>query len=756
MYTASVSVLFNVLTGALLLLAVASTRVVAQNETGDRSPDVVGTIGTEIHEIRIDSNTVFDDEILLGLLSSRATTLGPFDTSLDFHARHLLEHPNSGDGLKHLFRKFSKYIDQFRQYFDRVVVEADVEDIIRLYDVNGYHKARARAYIEYDPKGRHNTLVFEVHENAPARLDTVVWLGLNELPAEVSRRIESAKTDSLRGVLRSSILSSESDRVLNVLRNNGYFFAERRRPVVSFDEQANSDSITVRFITGPRVRVGKISFIDSTRGQRGVSQSTRRRQLEFSEGDWYSAENVDVSVQNIYDLGTYERVSIDTVAMDLPDSTIDLQVFTVTRDLGEYGATIIFDKGFNEDYWNLGAEANVLYRNLAGGAQSIRLFGRVSIVDFTGWITEGFTTVATEWQTGLEFEQPYLTSVLDRPVDGGMRFQYLRRTVPIDKFDLTLQTIELPVQFGMRFHRYNFIQKLGLVVGYVYERPINLADDRANFLDAGADIDAVDRILYQYELLEQNQVAGFTAVTTEVSLFGDARNHPFSPTKGYLMTAGGKFGVMPKSSFMFKMDFNLLAYRAMTSTGTSALKLRMGHIFWVNKDNGGPIPANDMYFAGGSSSIRAWNARELRTEPVNTDFSSDRDIREAAMQTGSGSLLELSVEWRQRLSSRTKARSEWDKQLLALGVVGFIDAGNTDNSLLQKAEGYTNNPIEAFGNIFSEMAVGVGVGLRYDLPFGPFRFDLATRMHDPMRTNDAWIWDRPLRFYWRVGIGHAF
>jgi translocation and assembly module TamA len=97
------------------------------------------------------------------------------------------------------------------------------------------------------------------------------------------------------------------------------------------------------------------------------------------------------------------------------------------------------------------------------------------------------------------------------------------------------------------------------------------------------------------------------------------------------------------------------------------------------------VPASRRFYAGGGGSVRGYAFQAI----------GPRDIDNTPQ--GGISLLETSLELRQRVGER------W-------GVVAFVDAG---------AVGTNEFPT---GDDFS---VGVGVGVRYDLGFGPIRADIA-------------------------------
>jgi translocation and assembly module TamA len=119
------------------------------------------------------------------------------------------------------------------------------------------------------------------------------------------------------------------------------------------------------------------------------------------------------------------------------------------------------------------------------------------------------------------------------------------------------------------------------------------------------------------------------------------------------------------------------------------------------------IPAPQRFYAGGSGSVRGFSYQAVGPHfPDNTP-------------EGGLSLIESSAEVRHKLTEK------W-------GLVGFIDAGSV---------GVRPNPD------LTHLSVGAGVGVRYDLGFGPIRVDVAGPVTN---RRDA----APVQIY--VSIGQSF
>jgi len=188
------------------------------------------------------------------------------------------------------------------------------------------------------------------------------------------------------------------------------------------------------------------------------------------------------------------------------------------------------------------------------------------------------------------------------------------------------------------------------------------------------------------------------------------------------------FGV-PFSQYL-KMDFDYIRHWRVGDSEVIAFRTFLGMaVPYGNSDN---IPFVRSYFAGGSNDNRAWNAYELgpgKTRNIN-------DFNEANLK------LALNVEYRFPVAGDLKG---------AL----FADAGNIWNVFDSEP-----NPDAIFQGFTSlgDIALGTGMGLRYDFNFFVFRLDLGFKTYDPAQSGSArWFRQYNLRnSVLNIGINYPF
>ncbi len=200
-----------------------------------------------------------------------------------------------------------------------------------------------------------------------------------------------------------------------------------------------------------------------------------------------------------------------------------------------------------------------------------------------------------------------------------------------------------------------------------------------------------------------------------IGLLGDAAldrsDDPLDPKRGWRLNLRAEptviFGRQANVPYL-KVTAQGTYYQPVTRSGSTVLagRLRLGSIL-----NGGipTIPAPRRFYAGGGGSVRGFGYQAVGPRLDDID---DTPL-------GGLSLLETAIELRQSLTER------W-------GFAAFVDAG---------AIGTNRFPT------VRDLAIGAGVGARYNLGFGPIRIDIATPVNN--RQGRA-----PFQLY--VSIGQSF
>lgn len=186
---------------------------------------------------------------------------------------------------------------------------------------------------------------------------------------------------------------------------------------------------------------------------------------------------------------------------------------------------------------------------------------------------------------------------------------------------------------------------------------------------------------------------------------------------------------VPFSQYI-KTEFDYIKHWSTSSTNVLAFRSFFGiAIPYGNSDN---IPFVRSYFAGGSNDNRAWLPYSLgpgSTEDIN-------DFNEANLK------IAFNLEYRFPIVGDIKG---------AL----FADAGNIwnvmDNVTDEKAK------FENFGSL-ADIALGTGLGIRYDFTYFVFRLDMGLKTYNPAEeSSKRWFRDYNLsNAVFNIGINYPF
>ena len=185
---------------------------------------------------------------------------------------------------------------------------------------------------------------------------------------------------------------------------------------------------------------------------------------------------------------------------------------------------------------------------------------------------------------------------------------------------------------------------------------------------------------------------------------------------GY-MVFGNKWGEKGKTMFknpyaqFFKVETDL---RKTWQTGEH--DQLVGHVsagvVW-SYGNAVSSPYSEQFYVGGANSIRAFNVRSIGPGKYYTD-----QTRLSYMDQTGDIKLQFNLEYRPRLMGNL------------YGAV-FLDAGNV---WAMRDDGYRAGSKFRVDNFFKEMALGTGVGIRYDMDFFVLRLDWGVGLHVPYKS----------------------
>jgi outer membrane protein assembly factor BamA len=540
------------------------------------------------------------------------------------------------------------------------------------------------------------------------------------------------------------------------------------------DMEKKTNKIKIQFIPGIRQRISSIRFLDSLKGQNIVSYNMKSSVLNFKKGEYLDPKKIGESELNLYSLGTFDLVKIDTTgSKQTPnDSTIDILISLNYRKQNDYGFSLFFNQTKWNFAYNLGIEALYSNRNLFGASQVLSPYIRATLLDLNRAI-EQWPKFEYEFSAGFNFSQPWIFSMWQWKFGFSMQPNFSFSN--FNKY-LRLQTFSLPFNFPVKLPDFLFYQNMNFNMVFERQRPMNYNTAISELVSDLSKGNSRDSLAY-YETLNlyhnlNNYVNNNNPLLTSnlfgISFFGDKRDNPFSATRGYY-TSLSIDGLNPLSlpftslqgiGKFARLQLMHLHFIPLSKTASIGLKGKFGYIYWWDKDYSYVSPERQ-FFAGGANSVRGWRSRRLRYYDASQYLANPNDALASDFvldYIGSSTIIEASFEYRYRFSNINVFGDMIAEQLSSMGAVFFIDVGNAFQWMIVDDKGNYRFKYE-LSDYFTKLAISTGVGIRYETPVGPIRVDLGWPVFDPMRKKDMWIFDRVgglKTLVLHVALGNAF
>lgn len=234
---------------------------------------------------------------------------------------------------------------------------------------------------------------------------------------------------------------------------------------------------------------------------------------------------------------------------------------------------------------------------------------------------------------------------------------------------------------------------------------------RTSYFSYGVGLDAGRYTEVRFDPVTQSPLTldrDLVILTGRSSAYMDRSNDPLNPTRGWRVSVSAQpTAVSGEDTVLFlRAESQASAYMPFGPEDRTVLagRVRLGSIIGGDELT---VPSDRLFFSGGGGSVRGYEYQGINPRlPNNTP-------------RGGLSLLEASVEVRRDIGRN-------------FGAVAFLDAGSV---------GFQETPS------VDRIRYGAGVGVRYKLPFGPIRADIAVPLDK--REGDA-------DFQVYVSIGQAF
>lgn len=249
-----------------------------------------------------------------------------------------------------------------------------------------------------------------------------------------------------------------------------------------------------------------------------------------------------------------------------------------------------------------------------------------------------------------------------------------------------------------------------------YEYMHNVTDryleliDSVPYLEVSLADQFIPKMLFQYTFMSPARYKSPIKVWTTVSEASNILSAGYAVFGRHWSEKDKKLFKNPFAQFV-KIDANMTKVWSLSEKSSIAAHVNVGTLWAYG--NSRFAPYTEQFYVGGANSIRAFNVRQIGPGR----YRSTQRRRSYVEQTGDIKF-QCNVEYRPHLVG-------------SLYGALFLDAGNVWTMHYDdgRPEGYFR-----FKNVLKEMALGTGVGIRYDLGYFMLRLDWGVGLHVPYET----------------------
>ena len=351
-------------------------------------------------------------------------------------------------------------------------------------------------------------------------------------------------------------------RISDLLAENGYAFANVNM-VPDIDNDSRTLALTFFVDPGRRIYVKRVNVTGNSKTQDKVI----RRELRQLEADWLSTKHVARSKTRLDRLNFFSDVSVKTVRIPGATDQVNLDYQVTEKPTGSLQAGL----GYSDTE---GAVVNlsVTQDNFVGTGQNV------------GIVLDNSTVTK---QYSFNFSDPYYT---EDGVSRSLSISY--RQVDAEQADISNYSTDsygVSLAYGVPLSEYTDY-RWGLKF-----------DDTKITVGTSTSQNILDFISKNGESNSTYQLFG--------SWSYDSRNRRIFATNGNLTSIRGEIAVPGGDLEYYKVDFRQLSYLPLGKETTLAanLDLGYGHAYGHSTD----FPPYKNYFAGGSSSVRGYDANSI-------------------------------------------------------------------------------------------------------------------------------------------------
>lgn len=652
------------------------------------------------------------------------------------------------------------------QLLDSSLVDWSATQIQQFFHTKGYFRSTVEPLVKI--KSKKAKIDFQVELNEPYVINKVDYTFSDTAIRNIYFEQVQPNTSIVKGEQYStSALIDEREKLYQAVKNRGYYHFLRQYTRVAVDTNNLNDRANLSFsVTNPEddmhrvYRINNVSvnvysndnelnnsktYIDTLTKVK-FTDYTRRFKLKpiqryvFLRPDQnYSLNNENLSYDRLYEMNGFKSVKINYSPVDSNKLDVTFDLIPRPTMSNQVEGEFTFSSGMSG--FNVGNTFS--HRNVFGGAEVAEVKMRYGVLfdpRLPGSLSQ--KVFNNDFQIGVNLVVPHL--VLPFRIKSVSRYG-----LPKTTFSSSLQIFDQDKTYSNRYIlntlNYSWWQSRNLMHSYT---PLVLEYRQGEF-DNNFRQSLIDE---GYILYVQSNNRAYFGLGSQYMLTWNAaqlqRLADFSFIRGTLDVSGNTLGVISQL-FNFKKNED----NQKTVLGVPFLQYIKGEldyrlyrylggnkqfIFRLNTGLAVPYGNNSellifekSFFAGGMNDIRAWQVRTLGPGNYNRSSIQSEQLRlnlRNLDQLGEIKLIS-NFEYRFRLLNKFLGAK--------LNGATFVDMGN----VWRLRENIINeNGTFRFTNFFSQIAIGTGFGLRFDMDYFVLRLDAGLKVKDPQFSgNDQWV-----------------
>jgi hypothetical protein len=678
--------------------------------------------------------------------------------------------------------------------YDENAIENSKSRIEVYLQNHGFSKATVE--IETKEKKRKVDQKFIINEGPQLFLDSLI---LRTGDSTITKLINSTASESFlkKGEpYNKDNIDAERARIESLLKDNGYFYFTKgfiefnayfdpetkdlwlstviNKPSDKpFHQVYKMDSIIFN-TSGSEIPKDTTTFQDITYtfGFNDYSPKVLDTRLNFRKNTLYNYTDVSNTQRQLLaiDMFRYANINFDTTLVEgkmiANIYSAPLKKFQLSQELG-----------VNVSNSYPGPFYNVSFKNR-------NVFGGLEILELNGFIgTEGIAQATTDQGAYKSFQY-----------GGNLTLSFPRFITPFPSRGLNLKTFnpKTATSVGYAFtDRPEYVRtNINGTFSYRWQNlkgnksyTLNIAD--ANLIDT-LKIDNEFRNLLA-QLAEQGNTLflsfnpSFVSSTSFNATINNDYSNPITPSsffRYFVEAAGTSFnfvgtGLLERQQLAYyqflKFQVDYRRYYPLKNESALALRANLGVAdpYIGRKESNNALPYEKFFFTGGSNSNRAWSPRRLGP---GSSFPYLLDENNENVRDENGNLVpnlsNNSYQFEQPGEILLELNAEYRSNIVGfLDWAVFVDAGNiwrlsestiTNTSIVTLVSPGADFELNRF---YKEIAVGAGLGLRFDFSFLVFRVDMGHKLRDP-RYEEGQRWRRLFsqrsQTVFNIAVGYPF